>query len=208
MLASSSLLVLSLSLPIMLTLPTLLLNVLFSCCRPGCCPPLPSCPHGKLLGPRAFGESSAMLPIDIFRAGIFSARCVITGEEPGELWSMTVEWCRVVQARLKSRPLECLGRLVAGECWSEDERFGLFWCMKMLSDTSFGLSGAAKGAEIPLRSPSEVEAEDARPSPVEDDLGGSFNVRPRVRNSGRRGTGRGVDGDSCNAWSSRLPRFS
>lgn len=76
MLASSSLSLLSLSLPIMLTLPTELLTALLSGA---------SEPHGTLFEPFRFGESSIMLLTLPLRCGIFIALCMITGDESGEL---------------------------------------------------------------------------------------------------------------------------
>lgn len=50
-----------------------------------------------------------------FREGIFMPFCVIVGEESGEDWSGTVEWCRLVQARENSAPRERRGSKDAGE---------------------------------------------------------------------------------------------
>ena len=72
MLASSSLSLLSLSLPIIFTLPTELLTVLRSGARD---------PH-VLAGSKA-GESSAMELTDILREGMFIPFCIRTGEESG-----------------------------------------------------------------------------------------------------------------------------
>ena len=41
--------------------------------------------------------------------------CVIVGEESGEDCSASVEWCRFVAARAKSRPLEWRGSTFAGD---------------------------------------------------------------------------------------------
>jgi hypothetical protein len=104
MLASSSLSPLSLSLPIIFTLPTELLTVLLSWA---------SEPHA-LPGIIA-GESSAIELTDILRDGMFMPFCVMTGEESGSRGgSATVEWCKFVQAREKSNPRECRGKDVAG----------------------------------------------------------------------------------------------
>lgn len=102
-LASSSLSLLSLSLPSIFTLPTELLTVL----RSGA-----SEPHAPL--PPKAGDSSAIEPIDIFRPGIFMALCAATGDESGSRCSASVEWCKFVEAREKSSPRECLGSDVAG----------------------------------------------------------------------------------------------
>lgn len=64
-----------------------------------------------MAGPR-FGESSIIELIEPFREGIAILFWVIIGDESGED-SASVEWWRLVQALLKSRPLECLGRDVA-----------------------------------------------------------------------------------------------
>lgn len=106
-LASSSLSLDSLSDTIIFTLPTELLTVLLSC---------PIWPQVMLAAPPIMlGESSAILPRDILRPGMLSGLWPITGDESGSLCSARVEWCRLVQALEKSRPRECLGRLVAGE---------------------------------------------------------------------------------------------
>lgn len=95
----------------MFTLPTELLTVLLSGARE---------PHGTLVEPCMFGESSIILVILPLRGGIIIF-CVMTGEESGELCSARVEWCRLVHAREKSNPRECLGSDVAGladnGCW-------------------------------------------------------------------------------------------
>jgi hypothetical protein len=105
----------------------------------------------------------------------------MVGDESGLLCSGIVEWCRFVLALEKSKPRECLGRLVAGEC----DRFGV--CMKAVCESScFGEGGWANvviaGAVSVTRG------------------GGSWSVNPRERRSGRR-IGRGVVG---RAWSSLL----
>jgi hypothetical protein len=105
MLASPSLSVLSLSLAIMLTLPTELLTTLLSGANE---------PQGVLPSPfTPPGESSIMLLTLPFRIGIAIPFCVMTGLESG-LLSANVEWCNVEHALAKSRPRECLGRVVAG----------------------------------------------------------------------------------------------
>jgi hypothetical protein len=99
--------------------------------------------------------------IDILREGMFIAFCVATGEESGSRCSASIEWCRLVQAREKSSPRECLGSEVAGlPVWLCD-------CMYewMLVCSSRGLSGAV----------------------VESCAGlGIWRFRPRERKSGRR----------------------
>lgn len=52
--------------------------------------------------------------IEPLRDGIAMLFCVMIGDESGDD-SATVEWCKFVHAREKSRPLECLGIDVAGE---------------------------------------------------------------------------------------------
>lgn len=150
MLSSSSLSLPSLSLPSMFTLPTELLTALRSGARD---------PHA-LPGIIA-GESSAIELIDILREGMFIAFCVVTGEESGSRCSARVEWCRLVQAREKSRPREWRGSEVAGlPVWLCDCMYEwMFVC------SSCGLSGAV----------------------VESCAGlGICRLRPRARKSGRR----------------------
>lgn len=150
MLSSSSLSLPSLSLPSIFTLPTELLTVL----RSGASDP-------QALPGIIAGESRAIELTDIFREGMFIAFCVATGDEGGSRCSASVEWCKLVHAREKSSPLECLGSDVAGlPVWLCD---CMYECMFV--DSSCGLSGAV----------------------VESCAGlGICRLRPRVRKSGRR----------------------
>jgi hypothetical protein len=92
--------------------------------------------------------------------GILIPFCVIVGEESGDDWSGSVEWCRLVQARENSAPRERRGSSEAGEAY-------------VLWESSCGDNGtrAAKCAGLGMGS----------------SRGGICSERPLERKSGRRG---------------------
>lgn len=60
-------------------------------------------------------DCSVPLKSPLLLPGIFTPRPPIVGLESGLDWSASVEWCRCVAAREKSRPLDLRGRMFVGD---------------------------------------------------------------------------------------------
>lgn len=62
-----------------------------------------------------FGESRIIELARGLLEGIIMPFCVIVGDESGEDWSASVEWCKLVHALENSAPLDRRGRREAGD---------------------------------------------------------------------------------------------